>query len=479
VPELAIRPAHLWVPPYDTTHGDLAGELGGVLGLVPDAEQQLVLDAIFAEAEPGTPACFEVGVIAPRQNLKTAALQIAALTYLFVFDVELIVWTAHLFPTARKAFEGMCALIDANPDLKRRCRDHRTANGSETIERKSGQKIEFHARSKGGGRGFTGDKVILDEGLFLTPAMLGALLPTMATREGAQVLYASSAGLRESETLRDVRDRGRAGGDPSLAWFEWCAQHRDCAAGDCRHLPGTEGCAYDDEELWAQANVALGRRITKARLRRFRRAMPPAEWAREFLGWWDDPPDAGDTAIPWQPWKAACDDTSTIDGTQIFGLEVSEDRTWSTFAAAGRSSVGEFAHGEVVDTRRGTGWVVGRAVELQSSWGGSLAVADGSPAATLIPDLEDAGVDVERLDTAAQTRACAQLHDAVVEGRFKHRDQPVLDMALRGAEKRAVRDAWVWSQKRSSVDISPLAAVTWATFAAGLGDDYDILDSIG
>ena len=193
--DTGTRPAWEWVPEFASTSGDIAAEVGTQLGLTPDLEQRRVLDAIYAERAPGLPACFEAAVIAPRQNLKTAVLQIAALTDLFVFGDELIVWTAHLFKTAVSAFEGMVRLIDANDDYRRRCRKPRTANGDEAIELLTGQKIEFHARSKGGGRGLTGDKVILDEGLFLSAPDMGAMLPTMATRPAAQLRYASSAGL--------------------------------------------------------------------------------------------------------------------------------------------------------------------------------------------------------------------------------------------------------------------------------------------
>src|SRR4051794_9073361 len=102
--------------------------------MMMDAEQRMILDAIFAENAPGAPACFSVAAVAPRQNLKTATLEIAALTDVFVLGEPLHAWTAHLFDTARATFEHMCTLIESNDDYRRRCRKPRTANGNESIE---------------------------------------------------------------------------------------------------------------------------------------------------------------------------------------------------------------------------------------------------------------------------------------------------------------------------------------------------------
>lgn len=146
------EPAHLWVPLYQHTNGDLTAKVGAQVGLTPDPEQQVILDAMFAEDEPGKPLLREACVIAPRQNLKTPVLQIAALADLFVFRVELVIWTAHLFDTAQKAFQGMASLIGRTPEFKEQCRwPPRTANEDESIELLSGQRIEFHARKGGAG----------------------------------------------------------------------------------------------------------------------------------------------------------------------------------------------------------------------------------------------------------------------------------------------------------------------------------------
>jgi hypothetical protein len=62
--------------------------------------------------------------------------------------------------------------------------------------------------------------------------------------------------------------------------------------------------------------------------------------------------------------------------------------------------------------------------------------------------------------------------DLVSERQVRHRGSVEFQQALRGAKPRPLGDAWAWSRKSSTVDISPLVAATLALSAAqGLPDD--------
>jgi len=65
---------------------------------------------------------------------------------------------------------------------------------SEAIELLGSQRIKFKARTKSGGRGLTGDDVLLDEGFALQPVHMGALQPTMAARPDSQMLVGFERG---------------------------------------------------------------------------------------------------------------------------------------------------------------------------------------------------------------------------------------------------------------------------------------------
>jgi hypothetical protein len=281
------------------------------------------------------------------------------------------------------------------------------------------------------------------------------------------VRYGSSAGLESSAVLRGVRDRGRARTDSSLAWFEWGAERRDCAMPDCAHAVGTEGCALDDRELWAQANPALGRRITIGRLEKFRKAMPAAEFAREFLSWWDDPPEVGGVIDP-EAWSAGRDRDSQFGLVAAWGVATASDLSWSAIAAVGTREDGR-SHVEIPKDgyRRGTHWVAGRVAELQERHGGDPVMIEAKgPRSSIADDLDDLGLSVHRVSPDDMVAASGTLLDSVKRGTVRHIGQPILEVAVAGAAKRTVGDAWVWSRSGSAVEISPLVAVTLATWGA-------------
>lgn len=460
------EPAYMWVPDYPATYGDLAADVGAQLGMVMDEEQRAILDAIYAENQPGSPTCFSVGICAPRQNLKTATYEIAALTDVFVLGERLHTWTAHLFDTAQKTFAHMVQLIDANDDFRRRVKAVTKGNGKEAIELITGERIEFKARSIAGGRGSVGDKITWDEALFLKRDQVGSLLPTLATRKGAQVRYAGSAGFVDSDVFRRVRDRGRAGGSPRSAWFEWAAPVAECDDPACNHEFGkVVGCVADRLDLLAVANPAYGGRITAERMQDFRAEMPPDEFIREFLGWWDEPGTA-DAAFGPGKWEACASEPPLGVKIVAVGIAASMDQTHGAITAAGRE--GDLIHIKPLQHGPGTAWIVDRATVLQRRYKIPVVIDRRGPAASLIPHLERAGVEVTALDTPSVLDACASLLDLVRQRRVRHAVYPELETAVIGAVRRLVGDRWAWGRKVSTADISTLEAATLAVWSAML-----------
>lgn len=456
-----VEPAYLWVPPHARTMGPVVADFGEEIGFTLDPEERLALDTILAEKPDGSWAAFEAAVIACRQNLKTFVLRLSVLGDLFLFDAELVIWTAHLFPTAMEAFRDIKQSIDTYPFLSRRVKKITEANGEEGIELMSGQRLLFKARSKTGGRGLTGKVVVLDEAFALSGSEMGSLLPTLSAVRNPQVRYGSSAGLVRSDVLRGVRNRGRAGGDPSLAYIEWCAPVTACRSERCEHTLGTRGCALDREDLIHQANPALYRRITLEHVRAERRAMPPEEFVRERFGWWDEPSSSSSAGLPLDAW-ADCEQADAVPAVSAaWSVDVTPDFSWASIARADAEGVVE-----VVARRRGTAWVRDELSELVGSSGAPTVVDFGGPASVLKDDLEDLGIPLLVLSGKEVAQACAGFVDAVVRRAVTHRGQPELDAAVEGASRRPLGDAWAWSRKSSAVDISPLVAVTFARAGA-------------
>jgi hypothetical protein len=224
-----VEPAFRTGPEVFKTDGGDVAELCEMVGYAPDVEQRLLLDLAFAWTPEGKSAAFEMAVVCPRQNLKTGFFKQCALGWLFLTDERLVVWSAHEFPTAQEAFRDISELIDGSDMLTRRVKRIYNGNGDERVELMSGARLLFKARTKTGGRGLSGDKVILDEAFALQPGHMGALLPTLTVRPDPQVFYGSSAGLSSSDVLRKVRDRGRRGG--RRGWRMWSGARRGTVPG--------------------------------------------------------------------------------------------------------------------------------------------------------------------------------------------------------------------------------------------------------
>lgn len=453
-------------PEGDTTQGRDAVEFAAWAGLKLDPWQAFVLEHALAERPDRKWAAFEVGVVVPRQNGKGGILEARELAGLFVLEERLIIHSAHQFDTSLEAFRRLLTLIDGRDDLRRRVKRISRAHGEEGIELHSGQRIRFRTRTKGGGRGFTADCLILDESMILPESAVGATLPTLSARPNPQVWYMGSAVDQEIHdngiVSARVRERGLKG-DPSLAFFEWSAYPDGMDEIDPSDLP--RGLA-EDRDAWRRANPAD--RVSLEHVEREHRAMDPRTFAVERLGIGDWPvtdPDAG-AVIPVATWRGLTDPDSTITERLCFALDVNPERSWSSVAAAGLRR-DELAHVEVVERHQGTGWVVQRAAELTVKHRPSAFLVEAnSPAAALVADLQDAGVPVVVVSSSDLAKACGVFFDLAVEGRLRHLGTQELDSAVRGAAKRPLVDSWAWSRKTSKVDISPLVAATLAAWHA-------------
>lgn len=481
-----VCPDHYAGPDWILTDGPAVAELNAAANFPPDPQQELGLDMIFAVGENGLPAAFAFCVICCRQNLKTGLLKQAAVGWLYVTDERRIVWSAHEMGTTRDAHADLAQMIEDSPALSRQLpatpnRGIYDANGQERIELKSGQVLKFKARTLSGGRGLTGDKVILDEAFALKAAHVGALLPTMTARPAGQVLYASSAGKADSEVLRDVRDRGRAGASPRLAYIEWLAPREECDDPDCRHPKDAAqrgvDCALDREHLWRAANPTITTgRIAVQTIADLRQELPPEEFARESLGWWDEP-NAGAAATfgegRWEA-RAATVDTDGLAPAAI-GIAVSIDRAWASIAAATlvewpvdpqdpAAGTEPKVFVAPVDRREGVAWLVAEAKRIQDTHHCAVVVDDKGPAADIIKALEDGGVKVTRASLSEYAEACSGIFDAVREGTLLHPSATELDDAASSATWRAVGERRVWGRK--SGDITMLEAATLARWGA-------------
>jgi hypothetical protein len=446
-------------------------------GLFLDPWEQLVLSTSLNEDAEGKWAAFEIGLMVSRQNGKGAILEARELAGLFLLGERLIIHAAHEFATSLEAFRRLLALVEDTPDFSRRVKRISRAHGEEGIELSNGQRIRFRTRTKGGGRGFSADLVILDEAMDIPEMAHGALLPTLSARENPQVWYTGSA---VDQYVHDngivfsrIRERGHKGTDPSLAYFEWSAE--------CETPDKAEDTLLDSPEARAEANPALGIRISAEHVERERRSMDPRTFAVERLGIGDWPSTDGLAAqvISSETWAEMADLESILLDPITLAFDVTPDRSTASIAAAGRRD-DDLGHLEIVERKRGTGWVVDRLQELVGGHDVAQVICDGSgPAASLLAPLEQLDIEVTVVTAKEHAQACGTFFDACEAKAFRHLDTAELAAAIKGAVKRPLGDAWAWSRKNSTIDISPLVASTLAFWGSSQGDSGSVYEDRG
>lgn len=485
-----IRPAFLWVPPSAVgSLGDEVAELAISLGQQVGPEERIALGALTPIKADGMPAGLEAGIVCGRRQIKSWALEMCLIHDAFVTKVHRCVWSAHLTETSDDNFDHVSNLIESYDWLRKRVRRIYRGNGDHRIMLANGGRIEFKARESGKtGRGRDVNRLTLDEWLFGTSAMLGAQVSMLGAVKDRYIRFGSSPGMLRSEPLRMLRDRGRRGGDPSLSWCEWTSERMvngkrvlpACQDPECTHIARTvTGCFLDDPRVRREVNPAYGRRLSEEFVDQERLAMPPAEYARERCGVWEDPPvpdDVVDTGI--EDFSAS---VTAAGGAAPYtlGLEVSADSRSAAIAIYGGDVV------EVVDYRlgRGIAWVPDRVAELREKWSATVCARRTGPAGQLAKRLPE---DTTWITVTDQSAACMDLARRLNDQSIGHRDQPVLKIAANAALRKWTGDVWRWSLSKSAsdlgTDISPLLACAWAAFVGVSTVDRsteDLLRSLG
>ncbi|MGW2203411.1 terminase [Streptomyces sp. NPDC001774] len=483
----AQRPRIEIVPPGSvSTAGQEAIDLAARAGLRLDPWQQYILRTAMGEDEVGDWTATEVAINLPRQNGKGALIEARVLWGLFIGNEKQILLSAHEFKTVLNARDRIEALIKGCPDLHKRVKAYHRTVGREGVELHDGRELRYIARSSGSGRGFTANTVIFDECMVLDDAAMAALAPTTDAVPNSQLWYLGSAGIgHASVQLGRLRERSLSAletgvPDPTLAYFEWSIDPHvaECVQGCDQHD------AVDTVESLLRANPAVGYRLEVEKSLNRRLTLGDTLYARERLGVGEYPATSASTwqVIGEDAWRALADARAKPESPFAFSIDATPERSHAAIVVAGTWRGG--THVEVVEHRPGMDWIVERAQQLQERWGPRCWVVDGGgPAGSLIADLETAlGVTVVQPKARQIAQATAQFYDAVAAQAMSHIDQPPLAVALAGAQKRPLGDAWAWARRGEGTDISPLVAATLAkwglTAEVDEQPDRDILNNV-
>lgn len=461
-------PTYMVAPLWHTTAADDAIDLAELCGLNMLPWQQLVLRNALGERTGGKWAAFEVGLVLPRQNGKNVIVLARELAGLFLFGEDQQVHTAHKFKTARNAHRELVKAIRKVPELHNLVQSMPTSTDNTAVVLKDGRRCDFLARQNGGGRGLSGDLVVLDEAFQISTELVSDLLPTLSARPAPQVWYTSSAGMDSSDVLENLRNRAlnHPERERFLAYLEWSA--------DVERYP------YDSVEACQQGNPSLGYFqdwdwISGAELK----AMDQERYMRERLGVWAD--KARSAVIGAERWQRASVTSADIAGHAVvkrsLALEVTEDRDMSVLAGAAELDDGRVLI-EILDQKAGTAWCAETAKSRYTrskAWAG-VVIDSYSGAAAVAPHLIAAGVPVTMASTKDLTTGTADFYDRLTRkdpdtGAYDpHIIHPAegssfLDDAAYTARRRLVgssKTAWTWAQGAAEVSLAPLRAVTLA-----------------
>ena len=430
--------------------------------------QQLVHD-VALEIDPATGllAYSVVIVTVPRQSGKTTGLLFPK--YVLRCTAwptrQACVYTAAKRDGARKKFiKEFVPMLKAAPGYVEG-RDYwvRMANGSEEIEFANGSYLGISATQSDSGHGETLDVPGLDEIFSHTdPEVDQGFTPPMATRPEPQKWLLSTAGHSRSFYLKDKRAAGRRAvaedSGEGVAYFEWSADWE----------PGQPEPDVNDRRLWWYVMPALGHTQSEKAIAGQLADIGGRAFRRAFYNLDDDQDDGEESPISPDAWGRQQDRGASMVGRLCFGLAVAPDLSRSTISVAGPRAGGGWLI-EVIESRAGTTWVPNQLVELRNRNPEIAAVAldPGSPAGTLLADIEATGIPVLKLGPRDSAQATGSLIAHVVGTDEQapdvwHLGQPELDDAVQGARTKQLGDLVVWDRRRSTAYVGPLESGTLA-----------------
>lgn len=486
---LGCETPRIFTPPRrelteQTTHGFAAIAFAEVvLGVKLFPWQRWLLLHALELNEDGSYRYRFVIVEVARQNGKTLLMLVLALWHIYALDSPTVIGTAQDLANADKAWGEAVEWAQSDEELSELIEKINQGH-PKFMKLVTGCQYRVASASRKGGRGFSGDLILLDElREHQSWDSWAAVTNTMNARPKAQAWALSNAGDALSIVLRYLRALAHrslgwpdgdadaeilealdeemqefldeSGDDEVLGWFEWSAP------------PGVK---RTDRDAWAQANPSLNHTeivencVTERAIAAALRTNPPHQFEIEVLCRWLSMAEAG--PFPEGSWRATLDnDVRPVSGSrQVACVAVSWNRRRAYVARAGHDEDGAPVGGIAAD-RAGTDWVVPWLVEYQDSFDGVVVQSNGAPETSLIDDIEKAGLKMIAWAGPDLGIATGITFDRLDKRRIRHLAHPGLDAAATSASVKVLsQGAWVIDLAKSPTDAAPLKAFIGAVW---------------
>lgn len=417
----------------------------------------------------------KVILLVGRQNGKSTVMQALTLWRMFVDRCSLVLGTAQDLEVAESLWGESIEMVEESDDLWGEIGKIERQPGRKMFRLRSGETYKVKAATRRGGRGLSGELILLDElREHQSWDPWAAVTKTTNAKARAQIYGVSNAGDATSVVLRYLRQKAHEElGDPDginsavqpeeLLPREGIAEDVDVDSGlAIFEWSAAPGMSVTNVDGIVQSNPALGYRVRLSTLLADARTDPEWVFRTEVLCQWSD----GSIEGPFPPgaWDLGSDPDSQIADPKVRAcVDVSHDRARAYVAFAGRTAAG-VPQVEIVASRAGTEWVIPWLSERSDLIEAVTLQANGAPVSSLLEPLSEAGFEVVEWGGPELGRGTGAFYDLVRNNGLKHLPQPVLDVAAATAVTRPSGDAWLWDRKRSPTDIAPLVAATGAVW---------------
>ena len=429
-----------------------------------------------------------------RQSGKTAIEIVLALWHMYALKSRTIIGTAQDLANAEKAWKEAVSLAQGDEELAELNPNDGVYLGHpkqfQIIHHTDGKETTSEYRiasaTRRGGRGFSGDLILLDElREHQSWDSWAAVTNTMNARPKAQCWAFSNAPDASGVVLRYLRALAHR----QLGWPDFDEDIQSDVLGEIEALPEFDdmpevefdvgwfewsmapGLPRNDPQGLMQANPSCNHFEVTDNCITYRALISglrtsPAHVAEAEICCRETSFGVGGP-FPEGTWV----DSSDIDARPapeakiMICVEVSHKRAQTFIARAGLTADDHAVVG-ISEDRAGTDWVVDYLVEHRKSYSGIVIRSVlGSPVGALLKAMQKRRLPVVEWKGDQISAGCGQMFDRLRDTTLRHLPHSGLDMAATSAvEKHQPAGGWVVDQLKSPTDVAPLNAAIGAVW---------------
>jgi hypothetical protein len=505
--------ARIWTKPLEHHINPLTGDIhpdftdgpaciafaNDILGITLFPWQEWLLNHALEINDDGLYRFRIIIVMVARQNGKTTVENILALWHMFALESGLVIGTAQNLDRSKEAWKDCLALAELDDELNDMIEERNFGN-PHYFNLSNGCEYRVAAASRRGGKGFSGDLILMDElREHQSWDSWSSVTNTMNARQLAQAWAFSNAGDALSTVLRYQRalahrELGWPDGDAEAELLEDADAFSDDDVGGPELPEGWDeittgffewsappGAARSDMDALAWANPSLNHTDvtfncpTTRSLIAALKGSPSTEYEQNVLCRFT----VGGTGGPFLEgsWTATSHAEATLgeEAEIVVCVEVSTKRDATFIARAGKYDTDALKGVAVVGISHdspGTDWVVKELVDIRETYAGIVIRSEaGAPTLNLLEDLRNAKLDdgsdadlpiIEWSGGDVQA-AHGDMFDRLRDKRIEHLPHRGLDVAATSAETiQNPSGGWRVDIWRSPSDTAPLLAAIGA-----------------